>query len=94
MEENSEEVKNENSNVEIQQITTVQELNDVLVRLSFHLSESGRLMLYLPDFRFRGKKMLELSDFILNLVEQNQVPEKITEEKTDSVLDEILNVKL
>ncbi len=92
MEENAD-IKNE-ENFELPQVSSVEQFNEVLTKLSFHLSESGLLMLYLPPFRSRGKKLLELSDFILSIVEKNIPPEKITEEKTDEILDEILNAKL
>jgi hypothetical protein len=92
MEENTD-IKNEEK-FEPFQISSVEQLNEILTHLSFHLSESGRLMMYLPQFGSRGKKLLELSDFILSIVEKNMPPEKITEEKTDEILDEILNAKL
>lgn len=70
---------------------TMRKMNRALYAASFHLLEASRHLSNIESFRPAAKELLEKSQFLSSVI-QTDIMEKMSDDKIDSVLDEILNI--
>ena len=71
--------------------TTIKTMNKALYNASHHLLEAGRHLTNVEDFRPEATRLFKLAELYVNIIQPE--PEKITEQKMLSILDEILNTE-
>ncbi len=69
---------------------THDQLNYSLFKAAEHLAEAGKHLLFLDEAK--GLALMEEADFLLSVIEFQE--EKISKERLDEVLSEILSVEL
>jgi hypothetical protein len=68
--------------------TSIKKMNKALYAASFHLLEASKHMSNIEEFRPEAQKLLAMSDFFSSIIKAE--PEKVTEDKMLSILDEIM----
>lgn len=71
--------------------TTIKTMNKALYNASYHLLEAGKHLTNVQDFRPEAVRLFKLAELYVNIIQPE--PEKITEQKMLSILDEILNTE-
>ena len=71
--------------------TTIKTMNKSLYNASFHILEAGKYLSNVEDFRPEAARLFKLAELYANIIQPE--PEKVTQEKMLSILDEILNVE-
>lgn len=69
--------------------STISKMNRSLYRASFHLMEAGRHMSNVEDFKSESIMLLNMANELASIIQPEQ--EKISEDKMNSILDEIIN---
>lgn len=69
---------------------TLKQLNYSLYKAAEHLAEAGKHLLILDEER--GLALMQEADFLLSIIKFEE--EKISQERLDEVLNEILSVEL
>lgn len=69
--------------------STISKMNRTLYRSAFHLMEAGKHMSNVEDFRAESIMLLEMANELVSMIKPE--PEKISEDKMKSILDEIIN---
>lgn len=67
----------------------MKKMNKALYAASFHLLEASKYLGNIEEFRPAAKDLLERAQFLIEIIKVEE--EKISEEKVNSILDEILN---
>jgi hypothetical protein len=68
---------------------TMKSMNKALYAAAFHLLEAGKYLSNVEGFRPAAYEIFERAKFLSDIIQID--PEKITEERVNSILDEILN---
>jgi len=68
---------------------SISKMNRSIYRASFHLLEAGKHLSNVSDFREESNTLVEMANELISIIKPEQ--EKITEEKMNSILDEIIN---
>lgn len=71
--------------------TSIKNMNRALYNASFHLLEASKHLSNEELFREEAEFLARLAEDMLNIVEPE--PEKVSDDKMMSVLDEILNIE-
>lgn len=69
---------------------TMRKMNRTLYAASFHLLEASRHLSNIEDFRPAGQELLDKANFLASIIQIE--PDKISDEKIKSVLDEIFSL--
>jgi hypothetical protein len=69
--------------------TSIKKMNNALYHASNHLLEASKFLTDIEEFREEGCKLLQMSLEMVNIIRIE--PEKVSEEKMLSILDEIMN---
>lgn len=69
---------------------TLKQLNYTLFKSAEHLAEAGKYMLAFN--KERGLAMMAEADMILSIIKPEE--EKVPQEKLESIMDEIMNIKV
>lgn len=68
---------------------SISKMNRSIYRASFHLLEAGKHLSNVSDFREESNTLVEMANELLSIIQPEQG--KITEERMNSILDEIIN---
>jgi hypothetical protein len=68
--------------------TTIKEMNRALYMAGAHLTEAGKYLSNVEEFRQDAAKLLVMADELLAIIQPE--PEKVSEDKMMNILDEIL----
>ena len=68
---------------------TMKKMNNALYAASFHLFEASKHLSNIEGFRPASRELLEKAEFLINIIDIE--PDKISEERVNSILNEILN---
>jgi hypothetical protein len=68
---------------------TLKKMNKSLYAASFHLLEASKHLSNIESFRPVAMELLSRAEYLSNIMEPEEV--KISDEKMNSILDEILN---
>jgi hypothetical protein len=71
--------------------TSIKKMNRALYDASFHLLEASRHLSNEESFREEAEHLARLAADMASIIQEE--PEKVTDEKMMSVLDEILNIE-
>ena len=69
---------------------TLRKMNRSLYAASFHLLEASKHLSNIESFRPAAQELIEKSHFLVSIIDVG--PDKITDEKIASVLDEIFSI--
>jgi hypothetical protein len=69
--------------------TSIKKMNKALFHASLHLMEAGKYLSNVEEFRDDAKRLLEMAEEMTEIMKPE--PERVTDEKMLSVLDEIMN---
>lgn len=69
--------------------TSIKKMNKALYAAGHHLLEASKHMSNVEEFRPEAQKLLAMSEFFVSIIKEE--PEKVTEDKMLSILDEIMN---
>lgn len=68
--------------------TTIKDMNKALYAAAFHLTEAGKHMSNVEEFRPEAVRLMHMADELLSVIEPEE--EKVTEDRMMNILDEIL----
>lgn len=69
--------------------TTIKEMNHALFNSAFHLNEAAKYLTNVERFHDEAIQIFEMAFEMISIIEPE--PEKVSEDKMTSILDEILN---
>jgi hypothetical protein len=75
----------ENTNI------TIKEMNNNLYAAAFHLLEAGKYLSNVDEWRPAAGDLFERANFLISIIKEE--PEKVSTERVDEILNEILNFK-
>lgn len=67
----------------------IKEMNHALFRGAFHLNEAAKYLSNVNEFEDEANRLFEMAYQMVSIVQPE--PEKVSEEKMHSILDEIIN---
>jgi type VI protein secretion system component VasF len=68
---------------------SIKEMNHALFRSAFHLNEAAKYLSNVQEFEEEANKLFEMAYEMISIVQPE--PEKVSEDKMQSILDEIIN---
>ena len=71
--------------------TSIKKMNRALYNASFHLLEASKHLSNEELFQEEAEYLARLAEDMMNIIQE--APEKVTDDKMLSVLDEILNIE-
>lgn len=69
--------------------TNIRQMNKALYNAALHLHEAGKYLSNVEAFRLEATQLHSMADEMLSIIKPE--PEKVTEDKMLSILDEILD---
>jgi len=66
----------------------IRQMNKALYGAAFHLNEAGKYLTSVEDFRPDAVRLFDMAEEMLDIIKPEE--QKVTEEKMNSILDEIM----